>query len=725
MKAYLAYISVNLKLTWRDKMVVFFNYLFPLIFFFIFAQLNRAEQGGAINAVFTSVLVIGVLGNGFFGGGIRAVVERESNILRRFKVAPITPAPILVSAIVVGLVNFFPAALLMFAISYFRYGMPVPEHWISALVLVIIGTVAFRAMGQIIASVANSMAESQIIIQSLYFPMLFLSGATFPISFLPTWVQIVTQFIPATHLYSAMQNVLVRNETLGQNLPAVGALILTTVLCTFVSMKLFRWEKEEKLKPAAKLWILAVLLPFFLIGGWQAYSRSNLEKDKAVSRELRRSRSLLIKDVRLFAGEGAVLGSASVLVRQGKIAEIYSGNAPEAKDLRAEPVEAQGKTLIPGLIDAEVMLSAPGGIYEKPENYQKKDAISRPLAAYLFSGVTTILSAGEALDRIALESRRISEGQRLGAEVLWTGPLFTTKGGPGTESFRFIPGPLREQIEKQFTKTPASSEEARRMVQETKTAGAVAIQASLDSGTAGKLVNRMDPAVLQAIGAEAAKLGLPLLVACGDAKDIEEAMAAGAKAILGTALRERIADTTWAAMAARKIAFMPVLAVREGQSGNPDLLERTLVHQVGPADLLNGTRKKMASFAGDPLRMEKALEGPLDNARRAYATGVTLIAGSGSGSFLVLHGPGVHREMQLLVKAGLPTHAAIQAATADAAKLLGIANRTGSIRKGLEATLLLVNGNPLQDIATTEAISLVICKGERVARSDLFDEDNQ
>src|SRR5579872_2010877 len=95
MKPYLAQIAMNLKLTARDRMVLFFNYAFPLVFFFFFGQMMHADQGGTIIYVVSMVLTMGVLGNGFFGAGIRAAQEREQNILRRFKVAPISPAPLL------------------------------------------------------------------------------------------------------------------------------------------------------------------------------------------------------------------------------------------------------------------------------------------------------------------------------------------------------------------------------------------------------------------------------------------------------------------------------------------------------------------------------------------------------------------------------------------------------------------------------------------------------
>ena len=65
-----------MKLTFRDRTVLFFNYAFPLIFFFMFGGLFKAERGGAIVQVLTMVLTIGILGTGFFGAGIRSVQER-------------------------------------------------------------------------------------------------------------------------------------------------------------------------------------------------------------------------------------------------------------------------------------------------------------------------------------------------------------------------------------------------------------------------------------------------------------------------------------------------------------------------------------------------------------------------------------------------------------------------------------------------------------------------
>ena len=118
----------------------------------------------------------------------------------------------------------------------------------------------------------------------------------------------------------------------------------------------------------------------------------------------------------------------------------------------------------------------------------------------------------------------------------------------------------------------------------------------------------------------------------------------------------------------------------------------------------------------------KALAQSRDNLLRAWKAGVRLVMGSDSGNPLVFPGPSMHRELQLWVQAGIPAAVALQAATGNGATLLGAAGHIGGIRKGMDANLLLVDGNPLQDITATERISLVVFKGERLQRPDLFDQ---
>lgn len=598
MNAYLAQIRMNLRLTLRDRAVVFFNYVLPLIFFFLFGQMMHAEQGAATQMV-SMVLTIGVLVSGLMGAGMRAATEREQNILRRFKVAPITAAPILVSSLVVGLIQYLLQVIMVLELARVVYHMPPVAQAASLLVFLSVGLLAFRALGGVVAAVVNSAQESQILTQLLYLPMLLLGGATIPIAAMPTWLQSVSQFFPSTHFSTGMQAILLRHETIFDNLPALGALALTAAVATFLGVKLFRWEKEEKVGTSAKLWLAAVMAPFLVMGAWDVHAKNGVTKATILARDLRRGRTYLIRDVRLFVGDGTVSERGAVLIREGKIAQVFDGAAPDPKSLQAEPIEGAGKTLLPGLIDARVHLAATGGFSAKPSKDPDKD-IDRELAAYLYCGVTAVKSYGDPPEVVLRHRASMASGEKLGAELF------------------------------------------------------------LDLGTA----------------------------------------AGGAGAFYVPALTA-------------------VEAAQEFSRGSTTLLERSLVAQVAPPDLLAETRKRVASAAarGSAARLDEAQR----KAVESYRAGAVLVTGTDSGIPLLFHGPAIHRELQLWVTAGIPPAAALQGATYNAARSLPSGDRIGLIRAGYDASLLLVDGNPLQDITATERISSVFFKGERVQSAELLE----
>ena len=540
MKAYLALTQNELRLAFRDKQVLFFNFIFPLIFFFLLSAMLHAERGGSTIAVIvTNVLVIGILGNGFFGAGIRAVQEREQNILRRFKVAPISPLPILGASLTTGLLLFIPAILLTVGLARGLYSMPVPDRPVSLLLFLAIAAVAFRA----------------------------------------------------------------------------------------------------------------------------------------------------------------------------------------------DVVEASGKTVMPGLIDVHVHTGAPGGAYADPKDLATEHFAERGLAQYLYSGVTTVKSTGDALHAAIALRKRVMDGDLLGAELYISGPLFTTEGGHGTEYFSWLEGPAKAVIVEQFLRTPASADQAREQVRQLKVAGVDAIKAVLETGRSGMLFARMDLAMFRAVIAEAGAQRLPSSVHTGSARDVEDAVDAGAISVEHGSFSDAIPDALFARMAKNGVAYDPTMSVLEAlrdlSSGRGDLLRRSLVQQAVSQKLLAGTSKVIK--AGTYTNAERAggIDGAIriaqDNLRRAWKAGVPMVTGSDAGNMLVFHGPTVHRELQLWVEAGLPPAVALQAATLNAAKLLRADGRIGLVAPDRDANLLVVDGDPTRDISATERISLVVLKGERVRRVDLFD----
>jgi imidazolonepropionase-like amidohydrolase/ABC-type multidrug transport system permease subunit len=732
MKSYIALIQLDLKLALRQKSVLFFNYMFPLIFFVVFAQAMHGDRGNAMTQIVTMVIIIGILGNGLFGAGMRAVQERESNVLRRYKVTPITPAPILIAATIVGWIIFMPLVLFMFCVAHFGYGMPWPARMGSILLFATLGILAFRAIGMILAAVANSMQESQILVQLVYLPMLFLSGATFPTSMFPAWLLIVTQFLPATYLVSGLEGMMLRKESLVANgFPAL-ALLITVFVGLFISYKLFRWEKEEKIRGSAKLWVGAVMLPFLVLGLWQAHTKQNVAKTKMLNRELARGETYLIRGARIFVGDGKVIESGAILIRGGKIVEVYEGEGPDPKTVKATPIEAAGKTVLPGLIDVHVHLVAPGGFYADMTQYNPEPHMLHNLAAYLYSGVTAVRSVGDPLEIVLKVRSTVNSGEKLGAELFSCGPLFTAQGGHGTEYFKEMPANIREQAEAQFTRLPTSADEARRQVDELKRSNVDCVKAVLEAGGGSRVFNRLDSAIFQAIAQESHAQQLPLAVHTGDVRDVTDAVQASADSIEHGSFREAIPEGLFAEMVSKKIFYDPTLSVgeafRDFAAGNTDLLKRSLVQQVGPTDLIENTEKEMASKDVEAIRENIArfpfdLETGTQNLLRAYKNGVMLVTGSDAGNFLVLHGPTVQHELALWVRAGIPPAVALQGATYNAARLLRAENHIGSIRRGNDADLLVVDGNPIEDIGAVERISIVFFKGEQLDRSDLFNQE--
>ena len=731
MRAYLALFKIDMLLAFRNRSVLFFNYFFPLVFFFVFGQLFNADQGNVIFQVVAMVTALGILGNGLYGAGMRAVQERESNVLRRYKVTPISPMPLLIASMASGLVIYLPALLGTLALAVGVYGMKLPANMLSFLLFACLGCLAFRALGLIISSVVNSTQESMILIQPIYMAMLFLSGITIPITVFPAWLQSMVQFVPANYLMTGLGGILQNHESLFQNWKPAIALVITAVLGIFLSTKLFRWEKEEKLKPAAKLWVLVVLCPFLVLGAWEAHSKEDLRKAKVLMRNLDRGQAVLIRNARVFTGTGKVIENGAVLVREGKIAQIYEGTLPEAKSLKAEAMDGSGKTLLPGLIDVHIHFGAPGGFYDDNSKVDRDKTAQHEFEAYLYSGVTAVRSVGDSLKDSLHYRDLFNSGEKSGTEIFICGPLFTAEKGHGTEYAAYIPESFRAGFNAEFLRIPKNANEARSMVDALAAKHVNAIKGILDAGAAAHPFERMDIGILRAVVEEAHRKGLPVSIHTGSSADVVDAVAMGANSIEHGSYIDDIPDATLAEMKTRGIAFDPTLSVVEGftnfAAGNATILNNSLVQQVTPQDLIMGTRHaamspEMAKMRDGIAKYPMSLEQGKRNLVRAWKAGVTLVTGSDAGNFLVMHGPTIQREVELWVAAGIPIEVALQAATANSAKLLGAGDRLGTIEKGKEATLLMVDGNPLQDVKALSSISMVMLKGEHIGRSGLFDQ---
>jgi imidazolonepropionase-like amidohydrolase/ABC-type multidrug transport system permease subunit len=732
MRPYIAQTASNLRLMGRDRGVLIYSYMFPLVFFFVFAQAFHAGASpGAMAQVIAMVLIIGVLGNGFFGAGIRTVLDRETNVLRRFKVAPINAGPIIVASMISGLVAYLPTLFLFLIFGRFIYKTPFPHNLLSLVFFLSIGLLAFRAMGMIIAAVVNSQQEATILVQFLYLPMLFLSGATFPTSIMPDWLQIVANFLPATYLFRGLRAILLEGGSAleSQNLISALCLVVAIAVSLFVGIKLFRWEKEEKIAGKAKLWILVVMAPFFIIGIYQARTKQSIVRERVLDHETARMRTVLFANVNVFVGNGETIQGGAVLIKNGKIAQVFRRSPADTKALNADVVEEAGKTLMPGLIDMHVHIGAPGGVYKDAQKYADPNAPARRLAAYLYSGVTAVRSTGDLLNSAVELRQSMASGKYEGAELFTCGPLFTAEGGHPEELIKSFPEFMRQTAKEQFLRQPKTAVEARAQVDALKTARVDCVKAVLEAGNPmwGKF-KRLDAAIYRTVISEAQKEGLSSATHTGSEADVKLAIDAGTNSIEHGSAVDLISAETFAAMKARAIAYDPTLSVFEAMTemrqGHTQILNRPLLQQAAPVDLLNDSRATFgkAQENANPAQWQGLLDRLNQNLLTAYQSGVTLISGSDAGNPMVIHGPTVQNELELWVKAKVPTTVALEAATYNAAKLLHADGRFGLIREGMDATFIVLDGDPVQDISATEHINAVYFRGEHIDRSDLFDQ---
>jgi ABC-2 type transport system permease protein len=263
--------AVRIRLTLRNKAFLFFSLIMPLGFFFLYGSVFAKGKPEAVAYLMGPVLSLTVMGT-FWGLSVQLVTWREQGILRRFRLAPISPSSMIASSILANYVLIVPTVVLELLLARFVYHVASFGNLGTLFALVIMGITSFGALGLIVASVTNTMQETQIINQLLWFSFIFLSGATVPLAVLPSVVQRIGLFLPATYLVSGLQRGMVYN----QNVLSVGvelvSLAVWAALAFFISSTLFRWEPEARLPRNAKLWAAATILPFILLGIWENHN---------------------------------------------------------------------------------------------------------------------------------------------------------------------------------------------------------------------------------------------------------------------------------------------------------------------------------------------------------------------------------------------------------------------------------------------------------------------
>ena len=258
----------RMRLAMRNRAFLFFSLIMPISFLFIYAGIFGRGNRQAMPYLLAEVLALTVMGS-FWGLSVQLVTFREQGILRRFRVAPIGASAMLASSIISNYFLTIPTVVIEFYLSRQVFHMSSMGNLLGVFVLITLGIATFATLGLVIASVTNTMQETQIINQIIWFAFLFLSGVTVPLPILPKLVQKVSYFLPATYLVSGLQQSMVDHAGISELGLDLASMLGCTVIAFLVSTQLFRWEPEAKAPRRAKLWAAAAVIPFLLLGVWE------------------------------------------------------------------------------------------------------------------------------------------------------------------------------------------------------------------------------------------------------------------------------------------------------------------------------------------------------------------------------------------------------------------------------------------------------------------------
>ena len=274
----------------RNKMFFFFSVVMPLLFFFLYAGIFAKGDPTRVRFFLGPVLALNVMGS-FWGLSATLVMYREQGILRRFHVAPVTASDMLASSVLANFILTLPTVTVVLLFARFIFHVRDLGDLLAAFLFVCAGTISFGSLGLVVASITNTMQETQVLNQLLWLPLIFLSGATFPLGYLPEKVQGISVFLPATYLVTGLQQATLSSKHVGELLVYFLALIFWSALSFFVASQLFRWEPETKIPRNAKLWAAATIIPFILLGIWEYGNGQMLKQARDAHRILEQSYS--------------------------------------------------------------------------------------------------------------------------------------------------------------------------------------------------------------------------------------------------------------------------------------------------------------------------------------------------------------------------------------------------------------------------------------------------
>ena len=392
---------------------------------------------------------------------------------------------------------------------------------------------------------------------------------------------------------------------------------------------------------------------------------------------------------RLIDGKSnSVQTEMTIIVESNKIIDVRKGYQSEAANDKL--INMRNQTVMPGFIDSHVHLSGETSKNKYMENFTLNDDDNALKAVKysertLMAGFTTVRDLG-GIVAISLRNA-INQGDIKGPRILAAGKSIATTGGHADPSNGYSRALIGDPEAKDGVIN--SPEEARKAVRQRYKEGSDVIKIT---ATGGVLSNAKDGAGAQfteeeikAVVSTAKDYGYRVAAHAHGAEGMKRAIRAGVSSIEHGTFMD---DEVIALMKEKGTYYVPTITAGKSVADSAKI-PGYYPPLVVPKAIATGP-KIQSTFA------------------KAYKEGVKIAFGTDAGVFA--HGKN-YKEFEYMVEAGMPAMEAIKSATMNAADLLGISDRTGSIEKGKSADIIAVNGDPIKDIKVLSAMSFVMKEG--------------
>lgn len=237
----------EIKLFLREPTAVFFTLGFPLVLLFMFGAIYGNERTpifggyGAVDASIPAYTALIIATNGIISMTNLLTRYREAQVLRRLKCTPLK-VPALLSAFVgVNLAMTVVGMALLYVAARLVYRTRFDGDLGSVALGFLLGGLAIMTFGFVLAGLLPSGRSAQAVAMVLFYPMIFLTGATVPLEILPKAVLKIAQFLPLTHVVVLLRGLWVGHPW-SQHLKEVAILLAILVVGGLVAARTFRWE---------------------------------------------------------------------------------------------------------------------------------------------------------------------------------------------------------------------------------------------------------------------------------------------------------------------------------------------------------------------------------------------------------------------------------------------------------------------------------------------------